>query len=112
VERKKAVIVSSIILFIICIAASLSMGPWSCFTILGKNIFACLDWFANSILLPISGLFITLYVGWFMGKDRVKAEVTNNGTIKFGLFEAWLFLCKFVIPAIIFVVLLSGLGVI
>jgi NSS family neurotransmitter:Na+ symporter len=111
-ERKKAVIVSSIILFIICIAASLSMGPWSGFTILGKNIFDFLDWFANSILLPIGGLFITLYVGWFMGKDRVKAEVTNEGTVRFGLFEVWLFLCRFVIPVIIFVVLLSGLGVI
>lgn len=111
-ERKKAVIVSSIILFIICIAASLSMGPWSGFTILGKNIFDFLDWFANSLLLPIGGLFITLYVGWFMGKDRVKAEVTNEGTVRFGLFEVWMFLCRFVIPAIIFVVLLSGLGVI
>ncbi len=111
-ERKKAVIVSSIILFIICIAASLSMGPWSGFTILGKNIFDFLDWFANSLLLPIGGLFITLYVGWFMGKDRVKAEVTNEGTVRFGLFEVWMFLCRFVIPAIIFLVLLSGLGVI
>jgi len=111
-ERKKAVIVSSIILFIICIAASLSMGPWSGFTILGKNIFDFLDWVANSLLLPIGGLFITLYVGWFMGKDRVKAEVTNEGTVRFGLFEVWMFLCRFVIPAIIFVVLLSGLGVI
>lgn len=111
-ERKKAVAASSIILFAICIAASLSMGPWSGFTILGKNIFDFLDWFANSLLLPIGGLFITLYVGWFFGKDKVKAEVTNEGTVRFGLFEVWMFLCKFVIPAIIFLVLLSGLGVI
>lgn len=111
-ERKRAVAISSIILFAICIAASLSMGPWSGFTILGKNIFDFLDWFANSLLLPIGGLFITLYVGWFFGKDKVKAEVTNEGTVRFGLFEVWMFLCKFVIPAIIFLVLLSGLGVI
>lgn len=111
-ERKKAVAISSIILFAICIAASLSMGPWSGISILGKNIFDFLDWFANSILLPVGGMFITLYVGWFFGKDKVKAEVTNEGTVRFGLFEVWMFLCRFVIPAIIFVVLLSGLGVI
>lgn len=111
-ERKKAVAISSIILFAICIAASLSMGPWSGISILGKNIFDFLDWFANSILLPVGGMFITLYVGWFFGKDKVKAEVTNEGTIGFGLFEVWMFLCRFVIPAIIFLVLLSGLGII
>jgi NSS family neurotransmitter:Na+ symporter len=111
-ERKKAVAISSIILFAICIAASLSMGPWSGISILGKNIFDFLDWFANSILLPVGGMFITLYVGWFFGKDKVKAEVTNEGTIRFGLFEVWMFLCRFVIPAIIFLVLLSGLGII
>jgi len=111
-ERKKAVAGSSIVLFLICIAASLSMGPWSGFTILGKNIFDFLDWFANSILLPVGGIFITLYVGWFMGKDKVKAEVTNDGAVRFGLFEIWMFLCRFVIPAIIAVVLLSGIGII
>ena len=111
-ERKKAVAGSSIVLFLICIAASLSMGVWSGFTILGKNIFDFLDWFANSILLPVGGIFITLYVGWFMGKDKVKAEVTNDGAVRFGLFEIWMFLCRFVIPVIIAIVLLSGIGII
>lgn len=111
-ERKKAVAGSSIVLFIICIAASLSMGAWSGFTIMGMNIFDFLDWFANNLLLPIGGIFITLYVGWFMGKDKVKAEVTNDGTVKFAIFEVWMFLCRIVIPAIIAVVLLSGIGII
>ncbi len=110
-ERKKAVAVTSIVLFIICIVASLSMGPLSGFTIIGMNFFDLLDWFANAILLPIGGIFITLYVGWLMGKDRVRAEVTNDGTVKFALFEVWMFLCKFVIPAIITLVLLSGIGI-
>lgn len=111
-ERKKAVAGSSIVLFIICIAASLSMGVWSGFTIMGMNIFDFLDWFANNLLLPIGGIFITLFVGWFMGKDKVKAEVTNDGTVKFPIFEVWMFLCRIVIPAIIAAVLLSGIGII
>lgn len=110
-SRKKAVTISSIILFIICIAASLSMGPWKEYKLLDKNIFDLLDWFANNLLLPIGGIFITLYVGWFWGKDKVKAEVTNNGTVKFAIFEIWIFLCRFVIPVIIALVLLSGIGI-
>ncbi|MBZ2175008.1 sodium-dependent transporter [Schnuerera sp. xch1] len=111
-ERKRAVMITSIILFLMCIAASLSMGIWSGFQIIGKNIFDFLDWFANSLLLPIGGLFITLYVGWFWGKDKVKTEVTNNESVKFAIFNVWMFLCKFVIPIIIALVLLSGIGII
>lgn len=110
--RQKAVLGAGIGMFIICIAASLSMGVWSGFTIGGMNIFDLLDWFANNVLLPLGGIFITLYVGWIWGKDKVKLEVTNNGQIRFALFEFWIFLCRFVIPAAIALVMLSGIGII
>ncbi|GMG95506.1 sodium-dependent transporter [Tepidimicrobium xylanilyticum] len=109
--RKRAVVITSIILFAICIASSLSMGIWSKYTVKGMNIFSLLDWIANNILLPLGGIFITLFVGWFWDRDKVKAEVTNNGTVKFSLFNAWIFLCRFVIPIIIALVLLSGIGI-
>jgi len=111
-DRKRAVIISSIVLFIMCILASLSMGPLSGFTIAGLNIFDALDWFANNLLLPVGGIFITLYIGWFWGKDKVKEEVTNGGSVRFAIFEIWIFLCKFVIPVIVTLVLLSGIGII
>lgn len=110
--RKRAVVITSIILFAICIASSLSMGIWSKYTVKGMNIFSLLDWIANNILLPLGGIFITLFVGWFWDRDKVKAEVTNNGTVKFSLFNVWIFLCRFVIPIIIALVLLRGIGII
>lgn len=111
-DRKRAVVITSIILFAICIASSLSMGIWSKYTVKGMNIFSLLDWIANNILLPLGGIFITLFVGWFWDRDKVKAEVTNNGTVKFSLFNVWIFLCRFVIPIIIALVLLRGIGII
>ncbi|SDW14754.1 sodium-dependent transporter [Tepidimicrobium xylanilyticum] len=111
-DRKRAVVITSIILFAICIASSLSMGIWSKYTVKGMNIFSLLDWIANNVLLPLGGIFITLFVGWFWDRDKVKTEVTNNGTVKFSLFNAWIFLCRFVIPIIIALVLLSGIGII
>src|SRR5690606_37658936 len=111
-DRQKAVLGSSTAMFIICIAASLSMGIWSGFTIGGMNIFDLLDWFANNVLLPLGGIFITLYVGWFWGVDKVRDEITNNGEVRFALFNVWIFLCRFVIPLIIAIVLLSGIGII
>ena len=110
-SRQKSVAISSVVLFLMCIAASLSLGAWGDFKILGKNIFDLFDWFANNLLMPIGGIFITVFVGWFWNKGKVKEEVTNGGLVKFSLFNVWLFLCRFVIPAIIIIVLISGLGI-
>ena len=107
--RKKAVGATSVILFIMCIAASMSLGDWSGFTILGNGIFDTFDKITTFITMPLGGLFISLFVGWFWGKEKAKNEVTNNGTIKFALFDVWFFLCKWVIPAIILVIFITGI---
>lgn len=109
-SRKNAVGITSVILFIMCIAASLSMGPWSGFTILGNNIFDFFDKTTSLILLPLGGMFISIFIGWFWGKDKAYKEVTNDGTIKFSLFNTWFFLCRWVIPIIIFIVFITGIS--
>jgi len=98
-SRKKAVV-------------TLSMGAWSGIIIFGMNIFDIFDYVASYICLPLGGMFVSIFVGWFWGKDKAYNEVTNQGTIQFKLFNAWFFLCKWVIPVIIFLIFLSGIGVI
>lgn len=109
--RKKAVIIVSIVLFIMCIAASLSMGAWSGFAIFGMNIFDTLDYIASYILLPLAGFFTSVFIGWVWGKEQVFAEVTNSGSFKFNIFNVWFFLCRWIIPIIIFLVFLSSIGI-
>lgn len=111
-SRKKAVTTSGLIGIIMCIVASLSMGAWSGIAIFGMNIFDIFDYISSYILLPLGGMFVSIFVGWFWGKENAYDEVTNQGTIKFGLFNIWFFLCRWVIPIIIFIVFLSGIGVI
>lgn len=76
------------------------------------SIFDALDWFSNNLLLPVGGIFITLFVGWFWGKDKVREEITNNGNMEFGIFGIRLLICKFIIPLLVALVLLSGMGII
>ncbi|MGI6585931.1 MAG: sodium-dependent transporter [Gracilibacteraceae bacterium] len=111
-NRKKAVATSSTIGIIMCIAASLSMGAWSNITLFGMNIFDFFDYVASYICLPLGGMFVSIFVGWFWGKKNAYDEVTNEGTIKFALFDVWFFLCKWVIPIGILFVFLSGVGII
>jgi len=99
--RKAATYITSGIMCVMCILSSLSMGVMSGFTIFGVGFFDFFDILTDKIFLAIGGMLLAIFVGWFMNKEELKQEITNNGTISFGLFELWYALIKFVIPVLI-----------
>lgn len=112
-ERKRATVILGSIMFVIGIAASLSLGVWSGFKIGGKVFFDQLDWVANSILLPLGGMFTAIVVAWVWGTKNALREVTNDGTLKFGLGNFWAnVMLKYVSPALVAILFLTGIGLI
>ncbi|PAB59238.1 sodium-dependent transporter [Anaeromicrobium sediminis] len=108
VDRVKSSIIISIIIFIIGVPATLSMGPWSDLTILGNlNFFDFYDKLTSNILLTSGGLFLSIFVGWIWGADKAVEEIERNGT-KFKLAPVWKFLIKFVVPPAVSIVLLNS----
>ncbi|NLY50619.1 MAG: sodium-dependent transporter, partial [Firmicutes bacterium] len=93
--------------------ASLSMGVWSGFQIAGKVFFDQLDWFANNVLLPLGGMFTALFVAWIWGVKNALREISNDGTIQFGLGNVWgNVMMKWVSPALVAIIFLAGIGII
>ena len=84
-------------------------GVMSGFTIFGVGFFDFFDILTDKIFLAIGGMLLAIFVGWFMDKEELKAEVTNNGEVSFGLFEAWYAMIKYVIPVLIAVVAYTGI---
>ncbi|MGI6604399.1 MAG: sodium-dependent transporter [bacterium] len=112
-QRKKATVVLGSIMFVIGIGASLSMGVWSGFQIAGKVFFDQLDWFANNVLLPLGGMFTALFVAWIWGVKNALREISNDGTIQFGLGNVWgNVMMKWVSPALVAIIFLAGIGII
>ena len=107
--RKKAVIGTGIILVVMNIISSLSMGLLSDFTIFGVIVFDFFDFITDKVFLAIAGMLSAVFVGWVLKKEDVKKELSNGGTVKFALFEAWYFLVKFVIPIAVAIVALVGI---
>lgn len=107
--RKKAVYISSSIMAVMCILASLSMGAMSGFKILGVGVFDFFDILTDKIFLAIGGMLLAIFVGWFMKKEDLKDELTNGGAISFGAFELWYNLTKYVIPVVIAIVAFAGI---
>lgn len=113
ITRGKATIFSSVVITLLGIPCSLSMGIMSDVLIFGKNFFGLLEWISSNLLLPLGGLLITLFVGWYLGREQTREELSNEGTIQeMPYLRLFMFICRFVAPIAILIVFLYGLGVI
>ena len=108
--RRAATIMAASAITIMGIPCSLSMGVWSKVKFMDKTFFDWLDFIASNVLLPLGGLLIVAFVGWYLGREKTEAEVTNEGELKAGYLTLFMFLAKFVAPVVIAIVFLHGLG--
>ncbi len=90
---------------------SLSLGAVKGLTLFGMPLFSLFDFLTGQILLPLGGLLTCLFLGWYVPKQIVRDEFTNNGTLRSTLFGAYLFLIRFICPICILGIFLHQLGV-
>lgn len=115
--RKKAVLLTTGIIMVVGILATLSADSSS---ILGnihiigkKGFFDSFDYLSSNILLPVGGLITAIYIGYFVKKEDFKLELSNQGTLNndlvLNIVHAFI---KFVSPILLIVVFLNSIGVI
>ncbi len=110
-SRTKATLYASGAIFVLGILCTLSFGPLKDFLIAGKNIFDLLDFAASNVLLPLGGMFISIFVGWKLERQVALDELSNYGNLRIILFDVFLILIRYVAPAAIFIVFLHGVGI-
>ncbi len=108
-ERKPAVLITAAIMTVTGIFASLSLGVMSGFTMFGVGVFDFFDILTDKIFLAIGGMLLAVFVGWVVKKEDLRDELTNGGTLKFGLFEVWYNIVKYVIPLAVAVIAVFGI---
>jgi NSS family neurotransmitter:Na+ symporter len=113
-SRKKSVLVVGSACFIMGIPSALSgtnliFGNWP--QIFGKTFFATIDDLVSIWLLPIAGLMIAIYAGWFFSKEECKEEFEAGTTLKW-LWPIWRFFVRWVAPLAIILIMLQKIGVI
>ena len=119
-SRTKAVIINALIIAGIGVLATLSADSSA---LLGnikipfwdgasRGFFDTFDFLSSNILLPLGGLLIVLFVGWFTDKNKVEDELTNHGLLKNKVYiDVFYVITKFVAPLLIVIVFLSSIGV-
>lgn len=109
--RRTATSITLIAAAFVGVFCTLSWSTFEGVSIGGKNIFDALDFAASNVLLPLGGLLIVLFTGWYIGLEHVKQELSNNGALKLRLFTAFSFIIRFIAPVAIAIVFLNGIGV-
>ncbi|WP_319482260.1 sodium-dependent transporter [uncultured Draconibacterium sp.] len=108
--RKASTILATVLISLLGVLCSLSMGVLSSYTLFGLNIFDLMDWISANLFLPIGGMFIALFIGWHFGRKKVQEEVAQGGTLSGALLSIFMFLVKFIAPIAIAIVMLNNFG--
>jgi len=108
-SRRAAAWVVSIGCLVLGVACSLSMGPWSDFTIGGMCLFDLFDFLSAKVIMPLGGILIAVFTGWILDRKIVEQEVTNNGSLRVPFFRIFLFLIRWVAPLAIGLIFINEL---
>ncbi len=110
-KRRGATVVMAGIIFLLGVAASLGLGIWDHITILPEmDIFDSLDFTASNILLPLGGMFMSIFIGWVWGIENAIKEFSGESEFALKLAPVWAFLIKYVAPIAIAIVFLESSG--
>ena len=102
--RKKATAALSALCFIVGIPSALSYNVLGSWTPLGNMaFFDSIDLIASNYLLPISGLLISIYVGWFWKKEEEKKQLLSASPD--WVYTLWHFMIRYVSPLAVAIVL-------
>ena len=110
-SRKKAAIWETGGIIFFGIFCALSFGVLNNVTIFGLGIFDFFDWTSSKIFLPIGGLFIALFTGWYLDKKLFKDEITNYGTARAHYLKVLIFVLRYIVPLAIIGIILNEFGV-
>jgi len=110
--RTKAVVFISILYWIVGVAALLSYTKsyGDIFSVAQKPLFDILEYTTDSILLPLGGFLIAVFVGYILDKDRVASQLKKEMGNR--LFTVWRFSIRYVAPIALVFMMLNLIGII
>jgi NSS family neurotransmitter:Na+ symporter len=107
--RVRATAVTTVVIYVLGLPSALGYGSVSWLTRAGTPILDMIDQSVSNFVLPLSGLLISILVGWQMERGRAlaDADLARDATG-----WAWLWLMRVVVPAMIVMILVRSLGLI
>ena len=112
-NRTISTLIAGLACWLLGITSILSLNLWSDVTPLGmfamfegKTIFDLLDFLTANILLPLGGLLVAVFAGWFMSRQALQNELSLSESG----FKLWYNTLRFVTPVAVLVVFIYNLS--
>ncbi len=107
IRRPAAVGIVTVFSIAVAVFVCLGYNVLDFVAIAGYNIFGMLDFFANSLLLPVVAILTCLLIGWIVKPKVVIDEIEDGGHV-FKMKKIYLFVLKYFAPVAITLILLSN----
>ncbi len=107
IRRPAAVGIVTVFSIAVAVFVCLGYNVLDFVAIAGYNIFGMLDFFANSLLLPVVAILTCLLIGWIV-KPKVVIDEIEDGGHAFKMKKIYLFVLKYFAPVAITLILLSN----
>lgn len=66
------------------------------------------DYITANVLMPLGAMFTCIMVVWFMKKDFMKGQMTNDGLCNRRLAPVILFMLRFITPVLILYIFIKN----
>ena len=104
ISRKSAAFMFGFLAWFLGIGSVLSFNVLSDFYLLGdRTILDSIVFIGNNLLLPLGGLFVAIFVGWFMKKELIQEQLQLSN----GVLNTWYFFIRFVAPIAVGTILIT-----
>lgn len=111
--RKQASVVMGLIISLIGLLCTLSMGGLKdSLQLFGMSLFDATNYFVSNIEMPIAGALSVVFVIWIIGKAGIRDELSAPSDFWERFISLYLFVAKYIAPLGIAVVFLRSLGLI
>jgi len=105
-HRITANLLLGMLAWVVGLGSVLSFNVWSESRIAGFNFFEFMDFLTSSVMLPLTGLFIAIFVGWIMRPQSVRDELSDESGRVFWL---WCMIVRYISPLAVLVVFVMGI---
>lgn len=107
-SRKVATIVNWVSLFLLGSVSALSFGPWSGFTVSGRNFFDLLDYICSNYMMPLGGFAVAILAGW-VAWPMMRQQITAVKPYSEAALSLLRIMIAFLAPILVAVAIYQGL---
>ena len=104
--RVKCCLISGVSAWLMGLGSLLSFNEGSGFAPGGRNFFDWAEFLSTTVLLPVGGMLIAVFAGWYMSRSSTMDELGTGNSM---VYRGWLTLVRFVAPVGVGIVFIEAM---